>query len=207
MRTKKKTKPATEPAAVRLEDLRAASVTTGATAEARLRWLASFVRAALPAHSAAAQEAADCLVAIAWPVPPYVEVPPPLTRDELVALHAELGALLRDLVTTEGDSTRWPKIDDLHISIRRMTPVGRTEKFRLAQWSPGIGPRNPGRTREGILLAVYHLVLHGGERLFACLECKKPYVASKRQDYCEEKCSQRARTRTHAPKRRAKSAR
>ena len=179
----------------RLEDVRTATRIIGDTAEARLRWVATFARDDLPQHPAALALAADCLVALAWPVPPWAGVPAAFSRETVETLHAELRQTFRDLVTRTEGSTVFPVVAP--VQIKRLTPVGK----KPAQWgsSTTIMPDNP---RAAILLTVRDLVFQGGERLLACLKCKGAFVARKRQEYCKDTCAQQARNKRNAPKRR-----
>jgi hypothetical protein len=189
---KRTTKTPTDP---RLDDLRAASRTIGDTAEDRLRWVTTFARAPLLQHSADFAKAGDCLVALAWPVPPMVVVPPPLSRETVTTLHDELRTILSDLVTRDAGSTVFPV--KAPVQLARLTAMHK----KPAMWATSRTIRTDD-PRTDILLAVQHYVVAGGGRLLACLECRAPFVGRKRQEYCSEVCSQRARTRRHAPKRR-----
>lgn len=56
-----------------------------------------------------------------------------------------------------------------------------------------------GTSEEGsIINGVADLILRAGGRLRSCVECGAPFVARKRQAYCETKCSQKARNRKKA---------
>lgn len=49
-----------------------------------------------------------------------------------------------------------------------------------------------------ILWGIADLILNAGEKLRACPECGKPFVARKRQEYCTPQCSQIVRNRRKA---------
>ena len=181
---------------IRAADLREAGLTIGDTAEKRLRWVAEFVRRPLPAHSADTAKAGDCLLAL-WP--PYEGGAPALSRDDVAWLHAEIRALLCDAVAGSVGFTRWPD-EAGGLWLHRMSGVGE----KPARWTAAASENYAERPRSGILRAVYSLVLAGGSRLLACRECQAPFVGQKRQEYCEELCSQRARTRTFTENKRAR---
>ncbi len=181
----------------RFQDLEAATRTIGDTAEGRLRWVTAFAREPLPQHSADLTKAGDCLLALAWPVPPHIEVPPPLTRETVATLHNELGAVLGDLVIREGGPTVFPVTAP--VQLYRLTAMYR----KPAMWATS-RTDSVEDPRTAVLQAVRDCVLNAGERLLACRDedCAKPFVGRKRQEYCSEKCSQRARNRRNSPKRR-----
>lgn len=179
----------------RVEEVRAATEIIGRTAEERLRWVTAFARAEMRQHPGELAVDADCLVALAWPVPPYTAVPAPLSRETVETLHAELRRIFRDLVTRTDGATEFPVAAP--VRIMRMTVV----HGKPALWA-STTRRLPTDPRTAILLTVRDLVIQGGERLLDCLECKGAFVARKRQDYCTDLCAQRARNTRNAPTRR-----
>ena len=72
---------------------------------------------------------------------------------------------------------------------------------RLIRWSaPGskkatFALRSSGDEYTVIMRGVAHLVINAGAGLRACKECQSPFLAVKRQEYCEPTCGQRARDR------------
>lgn len=188
------------PATSRIEDVRAATRLIGATAEARLRWVTEFARDELPEHPGARAAASDCLVALAWPAPPWTAAPAPLAQKTIETLHAELRVIFLDLVTRTEGSTDFPV--SAPVQIKRLTVAHQ----KPAKWASA-RPITPDNPRVAILLAVRDLVLMGGDRLLGCLDCKKAFVGRKRQEYCTDVCAQRARNQRNAPRRRKGAAR
>ncbi len=52
-----------------------------------------------------------------------------------------------------------------------------------------------GDEQDVIIEGVWNLLIAAGNRLRVCLDCSKPFVVRKRQEYCSLECSQRRRNR------------
>jgi hypothetical protein len=101
--------------------------------------------------------------------------------DELtvVRLHKHISEKIRGLLDTPSRKWKIPRISGLSLS--RNKP------------SDSFGLTGEGEDFEGVVLGVSNLILELGNRLKACGSpvCKKPFVATGRQEYCSIACSLR----------------
>ena len=86
--------------------------------------------------------------------------------------------------------------------------VGARVKYHFV-WSQGrledltFGPSGArSLQRDLFAIRVYEVLSLARGKLRRCLECGKPFVARKRQEYCAERCSQTRRTRAYRDRRR-----
>ena len=188
--------------AARLDDLKVATKTIGATAAARLTWVVRFVDED-PAtwHSAMRAAYGDCLVALSCGGFPdnFVELPnlpPPLAPEKVTDLHADLGAMLRPLLSNGGPGAFEVPIQTEGgiTGIIRLTGVG----VRPAQFTRRYGHVD---SRSAIVHRVVDLLEQAGGRLIACPACKKPFVAVRKQRFCKTRCAQRVRNERKAERR------
>jgi hypothetical protein len=174
--------------AARLADLKIAMRMIGDTSKARLRWICGFVREE-PAgwHSARVAEHADCLVALARPIPPSLDsefnLPERLPREEVVALHEATGRVLRDAVAGRVASFL---AEGITVGLLRATRAGE----RPAKYVPTYGHE---QARTAVLFALHTLIQVAGGGLHACPACQAPFVAHRKQRYCSPRCNQRIR--------------
>ena len=172
-----------------------ASRITGTTAESRLRWLVDFAREELPRDLTAA---GNGLISVAWPAPPFAEVPGPLSPALVRTLHRELRAVFSDAVTrSDGGATMFPvrvPLGVMRISVRHARAPGTTGRAGRvgvpAAWASTAGGDD---VRTTLLMRTHSYILSGGESLLACPVCDRPFVAQQRQEYCSGRCSQKTR--------------
>lgn len=107
----------------------------------------------------------------------------PIPEATFTAVHGELGRGLRDLM----EGRAWAVPGQKQLRILRDSPEGSAQTRFQTYWD----------TRENIcdaiLATVARLVLEHGQKVRACPECRKVFVATRRQRYCNTRCSQRVR--------------
>jgi hypothetical protein len=193
----KKSTRASDAYAARLADLKTASRAIGDTYAARLAWVIRFIGENPETwHPAVAVAHGDCLHAIGLGgFPPSlvgdIDLPDPLTAEEVADLHRELCAMLRDLLG---------KNPDRGGQLVMIPTEGQTEgliRLTLAGKKPAMYAVSRGQTtaRTAIFQAIKDLILRAGDRLIACLApgCGAPFIAIRKQEYCSPRCAQRVR--------------
>jgi hypothetical protein len=109
----------------------------------------------------------------------------PMPETDLYALQADIRRGIQGLLQTPHH--QWDIPAPQQLSLRRVSPP-RAKKTRfVVTWQ--------GEELQTILGGVFNLLLQAGEALKACVECRRPFVARKRQIYCSPNCSQRVRDR------------
>jgi len=182
----------------RLADLTVATKMIGDTAAARLAWVVRFVRED-PAswHSATRAAYGDGLVALGrHGVGDLENLPPPLKPAEVTTLHAELRTLLRSLVGGGGARPFMVMVRPERGSkaIIRLKGVG----VRPALFAISYGHTD---APSAILHTVTNLIVQEGERLIACPVCAAPFIAVRKQRFCQTTCAQRVRNERKAARR------
>jgi hypothetical protein len=150
-----------------------------------------------PSHTRAAH--GDCLIALARPFPQFlkggVELPEPLTSEQVDALHGELRTFLRTWVSDQppGNARLMVAIPTQGLTehLVRLTDVG----VRPVQSTVIYGHEH---VQTAIFQAVKNLILQAGDRLLACPVCRGPFVAVRKQRFCTPQCAQRERNERKA---------
>ena len=197
---------ATSDYAKRFNDLKLASAHIGASAPSQLRWAVSFVNED-PAqwHSAIASAHGDCLLAlggtyIAEFMYGGIKLPPSLSREEVAATHRAIKDMLYAAVqsappgTNGGESAGivWLQSEGIEFGLVRASAVS----AKPAIWATTY--RSTSIT-TAVLHRVKDLVLSVGDRLVACKWCKHPFIAVKKQEFCDATCAQTARNDRKKP--------
>lgn len=118
----------------------------------------------------------DSLVAFERPVSPVAPA-------DVDAMHAQLGAFFRALVSED-----WPRV---------LVPTDGLEEHIVRATAPGEKPAIFGLMRRGplptmVLQAAKTLVTEGGgNRLLACKECGGPFLALRKRLFCSQPCLQK----------------
>jgi len=206
----KKTK-AREAYATRLEDLKLASKVIGDTHAARLGWVVRFIAEDTASwHPAVRTIHGDCLLALGRGGVPDnlvggLDLPDALTPEEVDALHGELRATVRELLTRNPTGAFKVPIptDGLMEGLVRCTPAGSKPAMFAPSYTPP--PATPART--AIFQAVKTLLLQVGEPLIACPACQTPFLAVRKMLFCSPRCAQRARNDKREAKRPRKTER
>jgi hypothetical protein len=110
---------------------------------------------------------------------------PPVTATDVVQVHAELGAFFHTLVAP-GPKPMLPlkvkvPMDDLQVWIVRGTLSGEKPAKFYETYSG---------SRRSILFHVVKALALASDRLLACKECGKPFVAARKKEFCGSKCLQ-----------------
>jgi hypothetical protein len=181
---------------VSIEQLGAAFVSFGRDARSRLSWLLGFVERDVSSREAADQAALEAMIfTFAARL-----AGPPGSREV-----ARMGAL-------EAETLSPSAIRAVH---RRVGDAQRTAREVLTSFATGGGcrftlevvgwdrladgrvlPRIGGDWWARFLGAVSMLLVEAGEEVRVCAneDCQRLFVRSKRQEYCDARCSQRRRT-------------
>lgn len=161
----------------------------------RLKWILRFAQIDLPAmrpeeRVALARDLALfqdlCTVQIPGPFPAVAflsENQPPMPDATLAAIHAELADGLRALMS----GAPWGISEVRQVQVIRASKEGAPRTRFLIAWDTG------GDIRQAVLSAVGRLITEHGQKVRACPECRKVFVATRRQEYCDTRCSQRVR--------------
>ncbi len=166
------------------DEAQRATVRLGETPEKRLNWVIAFAMRDLNVLRR------EELMALGYdlralPAPGWqgVRHVGPMSEPELIKLQGEIRVgIERFLTTPHGWQLPPPRSARL---CRTANGTGRPRAERV--WEGG--------ERETIIAAVADLVIRCADRLRACMECRRPFVAVKRQEYCSTACSQRTRDR------------
>jgi len=153
----------------------------GATAEDQLRWVVEFAQKDMKLLRSEERVALGkdlrLLVPEGWE---GIDTKP---MDEAIVarLHSHISQGIKDLLDRNSGKWKLPRIGGLTLC-RSEAPT----RYQLT---------GEGGEFEGIVLGVFNLILRLGSRLKACdsPECRKPFVATRRQLFCSMTCSQRER--------------
>ena len=105
----------------------------------------------------------------------------PLTPTSIVETHAELRAFVRALVTVQAGTEIEVPTEGLKEMLVRTQAPG----VKPASW--GIGRGGPRRT---LLYQTVKALVAGQDRLIACPECGKPFLALRKKKFCDTPCLQ-----------------
>jgi hypothetical protein len=154
----------------------------GATAEDQLRWVVEFAQKDMKLLRSEERVALGkdlrLLVPDGWE---GIEKMKPMDEATVARLHSHISQGIKDLLDSNSGKWRLPRIAGL--TLCRSEPPTR---YQLT---------GEGGEFEGVVLGVFNLILRLGSRLKACDSpaCGKPFVATRRQEYCSMTCSQRER--------------
>jgi hypothetical protein len=125
-----------------------------------------------------------------------IDLPEALTPEEVEALHGELRATVRDLLSLNPKGAIRVTIptDGLTESLVRYTAAGEKPAMFAVAYGHVVA-------RTAIFQAVKTLILQAGDRLIACPVCGKPFIAVRKQVFCLPRCAQRARNEKRVDKR------
>jgi len=107
----------------------------------------------------------------------------PIPEATFTAVHGELGRGFRELM----DGKAWAVPGQKQLYILRDSPEGSAHTRFRTYWDTR---ENIG---DAILTTAARLLLEHGQKVRACPECRKVFVATRRQRYCDTRCSQRVR--------------
>lgn len=175
----------------RLTDLLGASAAIGNSNETRLTWATKFVNDDLKRwHSATTASYGDCLLALGGFALPQnflggIELPQPLAATDVAAIHGELSRILQDAVTRPVGEPTWFDGSGLQSGLVRMS----ARSVKPAVWGSMVRSTS---VKVAVLQAVKDLILTAGDRLIACrwASCGKPFVAVRKQQFCDARCAQ-----------------
>lgn len=108
---------------------------------------------------------------------------PAMPDATLAAIHAELAQGFKSLM----DGRPWIMPEKRRLQIVRASREGSPQTRFIATWDAG------GDVHNAVISAVARLLMEHGQKLRACPECRKVFVATRRQRYCDTRCSQRVR--------------
>ena len=110
----------------------------------------------------------------------------PMHRNKIGLLQRHIRKALESLFSEPGDwSLRPPK----KITVHRVTPLdAKKTEFQNCNYTP--------EETLAIMYGVRDAVTAASEHLRACKRCHKPFVATRRQEYCATACSQITRNET-----------
>jgi hypothetical protein len=119
----------------------------------------------------------------------------PVPAAEITRIHATVNAALRRLLASETIGLRggWTLPTPKAVGVMRHGGIF----LRVSE---------SRSEADSILTAIAEHVIHAGDDLRACPECKRPFVRRGRRLFCGEACSMRVRNR-HRPKVRKRGAR
>jgi hypothetical protein len=108
-----------------------------------------------------------------------------LPRAQVAAVHAAVGAKLRELVTA-------PSVMDIEIPL---DPQDKPRTYIVRATPPGVKPARFGVGYRGSFITRFwrtlaEEVLRNGDRLLACKHCGVPFLASGKKMFCTPKCAQ-----------------
>ena len=172
--------------------IRVASRQIDATPGGRLGWVVQFVREDSEAWRPKDVEAhGHRLLALVYPPMPNNTLQlgsgkiPPVSPDAVRAIHRELGAWIRTLVTMPvGQLVPIPSDEYTEVLVRASEPGKKPASFGISRG----GPRRTllFQTMKALVLAPL------GKRLLACPTCDEPYMAVPgKKRYCDGRCRQR----------------
>jgi hypothetical protein len=170
----------------------------GRTPEARLRWVVEFSQLDLeslrPEERVAKGYDLRQLAVLGVPNPgvadSWVCDVGPMPDEALRQYQADIAQGIRGLLANPPQEWSIPAPAEIHIQRFSTAGARKTGFYTVRQ----------GDERQRILGAVADLLLAAGSALRACAECGRPLVARKRQVYCTQSCSQRARDRHRPPR-------
>lgn len=181
----------------RLSDLKAATNRIGQTSSERLRWVIQFATTDRSQwHTATRAVDGDCLLALSGHGVTEnclggIPLSPPLDDDELARVHGEVGNLLKQAVSAPAGEPIYLPTEGLRLGLVRMSPVGQ----KPAAWGLVSKSSSPA---VAVLHSVRDLIFTEGRRLIPCKFCAKPILVVRKQQYCDARCSQKARNDTKA---------
>ena len=188
-----------------LDDEQLAVDRVGASPEANLRWVLTFIERDLNKTRREERIALGYdlrqLLPIGWAVSRVQGEP--ISDRVLRRIHRTAGENIRALLAD--DRATSPLVDT---TAGWALPSGRG-RDRLVRLSPKGAKvalfeiaRAPSDDETAILRGIADLIVRAGGRLRLCarLDCGKPFWAVKRQQYCSVACSQRVRNQTKALK-------
>lgn len=155
----------------------------GDTPEARLRWVVAFAQRDLDALRPEER------IALGYDLRALIPTGWQITRDMGPMADADLRKRQRVMAERLGallDGASW----ELPLRRAYLTRVGeaggKTHRFQFT-WQ--------GDEAEGIICGVVDLLQQAGSRLRACAkpDCKRPFIARKRQEFCSASCGQAVR--------------
>lgn len=171
---------------------------------ARLRWVLDFVaqdlNALRPEEKVALGYDLRRFLPVGWMKnTPYS----PLPLKAITEIHREVSAGIRSLLTDPRSYRDGPALFVDSEAGWKLPPV----KTRIVRWSLPYSKTDKGTDRRTkffvirsgddekatILWGIADLLLNAGEKLRACDECRAPFVATKRQEFCTPECGQRVR--------------
>jgi hypothetical protein len=180
-----------------LDEFKLAAARLGDTPEKVLQWVLRFVSrdltALLPGERSnlAWDLRALSVYARNWHFEWKLDEPMP--QVDLLELQRELGEGIGAIVRAHETPTlpigllpsRWPRsVEQRATLISRAEPQSKGRRYWIL-WE--------GQDREAIVAAIWNIIIDVGNKLRACAECRSPFIAIKRQEYCTPACSQRAR--------------
>jgi hypothetical protein len=182
-----------------LEAERLAVERMGQNDEDRLRWVLEFAKKDMdklrPGERIALGYDLRQLLPIGWAV--KREQGTPVPEPALRRIHGILAGSLRTLLADDRDMS--------HPDAGWILPTGRDRVIRVSR--KGSKQAIFTLTSEGddettIVRGIADLVVRAGRRLRLCARaaCGQPFVATRRQEYCSNSCSQRVRNDTKKQK-------
>lgn len=188
----------------RVRALKAASAEVGYRGEDRLEWAVKFSQEDPAAWDQKLLRArGDALLALARPVSQNLvggpTMPPPLKGRQVHRLHAALKDLLEQVVTAGRTGEKPPPVrvpaTGFQMSIVRFSAEG----TKPADFAVSYSHSSP---MSAVLLAVASLVVGTpGRRLIACGWCRKPLLATRKRQFCDDNCAQKMRNDRKASRR------
>ncbi len=176
-----------------------------AAAGGPLEWLLQFVRDDAATWLPGDRDAHGFrLLALGFfdgrPIPEWLVAPgegtvlEPLTAVEVVALHAELRAMLTALVTAPAANSHLPTTGPRPRLVE--VPTEGLREVLVRATPPGVKPAifavsRGGPLRTMVFQVVKGLVLEAGHQLLACPHCNLPFLATGKRKFCSPVCRQR----------------
>ena len=108
----------------------------------------------------------------------------------LTTIQAELRQLFHDLM----EGSAWTVPGQSHLRILRVSQEGAAQTEFRAVWE------TRGNIRDAVFASVARLLLEHGQKVRACPECRRVFVANRRQAYCTARCSQAVRNQRRKEK-------